>query len=543
MLRRGNRCCGRRRRWDRAAPIGDLGGAVALLLVATLVPAPGASASNTLTAPVVVELLRSGVALTGVRVEGDLRLGRAVLSHPLTCHDCHFGGDVIGARATFERPVDLDGSTFTGKVDLAGARLKRGLTAHGALFEGIVDLRGSQVTGRTDFSEGTFLAPVLAGGGPRAPHAATGDCADADFCGNVAFTLARFASLADFERTYFPKTVDFRLARFEGDAFFSQGEAGAATFTRATFRGSGDFSNFTFDSSVTFAGAEFDGPADFRVATFTGAARFDSARFARGATFLAATFPQGAGIDSFNGVESEGNLNFASATFARKADFEYMLVRGTLSFEDAVLSDAKWLFFRYASIGAFVMSVDSALIAVKHDGKPDERPEVLGLIESTAKTRGDLGQANDAHYAQQALKSADYSPPRRLLDLVFYRTIAGYFVRPLHPLLAILVPGGPGDGPPDGPPPRADVQASSRSRERRCSTARTPRSARALELLRRFGTALLETLVLIPPGGGKAAERQSRQIEVWTYRILFACALIGFANSNPTLRQMLDAVR
>ncbi len=51
------------------------------------------------------------------------------------------------------------------------------------------------------------------------------------------------------------------------------------------------------------------------------------------------------------------------------------------------------------------------------------------------------------------------------------------------------------------------------------------------------------TLALIPPGGGRAAERQSRQVEVWVYRILFACALIGFANSNPTLRQMLDAVR
>ena len=356
------------------------------------------------------------------------------------------------------------------------------------------------------------------------------------------FSLARFASLADFEKTYFPKTVDFRLARFEGDAFFSQGEAGAATFTRATFRGSGDFSNFTFDSSVTFAGAEFDGPADFRVATFTGAATFDSARFARGATFLAATFPQGAAIDSFNGVESEGNLNFASATFARKADFEYMIVRGTLSFEDAVLSDAKWLFFRYASVGAFVMSVDSALVAVKHDANPDERPQVLGLIEATAKTRGDLVKANDAHYAQQVLKSADYSPPRRLLDLVFYRTIAGYFVRPLHPLLAILC--------------LAALVTALRMARLHARTSRQeaqPRKTvlhgahaavrRALELLRRFGMALLETLVLIPPGGGRAAERQSRQIEVWTYRILFACALIGFANSNPTLRQMLDAVR
>ena len=205
MLRTGVRCCGMRRRRDRAAPIRDLGGAVALLVVATLVPAAGASASATLTltGPEFVQLLRSGQALTGVSVEGDVRLGRATLRRRSTCRDCSFAGDVIAVRATFEQPLDLDGSTFAGKVELTGARLKRGLSAHGAVFRGIVDLRHAQVTGSTDLSEATFQEPMLMGGGPEAPSPAAGRCAAVDFCGDVGFFLARFASLADFDGTVF----------------------------------------------------------------------------------------------------------------------------------------------------------------------------------------------------------------------------------------------------------------------------------------------------------------------------------------------------
>ena len=407
MLRTGVRCCGMRRRCDRAAPIRDLGGAVALLVVAVLVPAAGASASATvtLTAPEFVQLLRSGRALTGVSVEGDVRLGGATLRRRSTCRDCSFAGDVIAVHTTFEQPLDLDGSTFAGKVELTGARLKRGLSAHGAVFRGIVDLRHAQVTGSTDLSEATFHEPMLMGGGPEAPGPATGGCAAVDFCGDVGFFLARFVSLADFDGTVF-RNLDFRLARFEGDAFFSAAEADAATFRRTTFERFSDFSTFTFHRKATFEGTEFDGPADFGLVTFTNAATFAHARFATGATFLAAVFPQREVIDSFYGVESDGDLNFASAIFSRKADFENVVVKGTLSFQDANLLGAEWLYFKNTSVESFVMDVDSALVAVKHGNGTEDRPEVLSRIESSAKARGDLVRANAALYAEDVLKSS-----------------------------------------------------------------------------------------------------------------------------------------
>ena len=376
MLRRGNRCCGRRRRWDRAAPIGDLGGAVALLLVATLVPAPGASASNTLTAPVFVELLRSGVALTGVRVEGDLRLGRAVLSHPLTCHDCHFARRRDRGSRTHSSSRSISTARRSRERSISpGRRLKRGLSAHGAVFGGIVDLRGSQVTGRTDFSEATFLAPVLAGGGPRGTARGDGRVRRRRLLRQRRFSSRGLrASPTSRDRTSRrPWTSGWRASR-------ATRSSPRAKPTRRRSRGrpserSSDFSTFTFDRNATFEGRRVRRTGGLRAGDLHERRDVRTRTLRSGATFLAATFPQGAVIDSFNGVESEGNLNFASAIFARKADFENIVVRGHAVVRGRnLLSDAKWLYFRNASIGTFVMDVDSALVAVKHGKAPRSDP-------------------------------------------------------------------------------------------------------------------------------------------------------------------------
>jgi hypothetical protein len=49
----------------------------------------------------------------------------------------------------------------------------------------------------------------------------------------------------------------------------------------------------------------------------------------------------------------------------------------------------------------------------------------------------------------------------------------------------------------------------------------------------------LDTLALV--GRSKTASEGWR-LEVLAYRILLVCALVGLANSNPTLRQMIDAL-
>jgi len=126
------------------------------------------------------------------------------------------------------------------------------------------------------------------------------------------------------------------------------------------------------------------------------------------------------------------------------------------------------------------------------------------------------------------------------LDFVFYRTLAGYFVRPFRPLAALFILAAIATAFHIGRqgwrhPAPTEVEKQNRlDRQYR----------RARRMVPPFGEAYLQTLTMVVPGRGPSAdERPARWIEATVYRLLFVCALIGFANSNPTLRQMIDAVR
>jgi len=162
---------------------------------------------------------------------------------------------------------------------------------------------------------------------------------------------------------------------------------------------------------------------------------------------------------------------------------------------------------------------------------------VLELIESSAKARDDLALANDAHYRLEVLRSQHYAWPLHVLDLVFYRSVAGYLVRPVHPLVTllalVLVVSA--------------IRSSRRSRrvsgsssvQTRTFSVRRRRSFRGA--LDDYAHEVLDTVAFIAPGQGEAA--LGRRFESNVYRVLVVCALFGLANSNPTLRQMLDALR
>src|SRR5919197_1270003 len=106
-----------------------------------------------------------------------------------------------------------------------------------------------------------------------------------------------------------------------------------------------------------------------------------------------------------------------------------------VSFEDAQFPPRPSVVMADFSAVDLRMSVGTVIQSVQHD----ERRAILRLIERSAKSRGDLGTANDAHYAQEVLTSNAYPWPRRSLDFAFYRLVAGYFVRPLRPLTAFVV--------------------------------------------------------------------------------------------------------
>jgi hypothetical protein len=133
------------------------------------------------------------------------------------------------------------------------------------------------------------------------------------------------------------------------------------------------------------------------------------------------------------------------------------------------------------------------------------------------------------------LQSEHYGAVPHALDYVFYRGVGGYFVRPLRPLLVLL----------------ALVVVVSVGRELRRGQApeARPRGARVGRWLgsgRRRGAGLLanvlNTFALLGPRRGAGEPKLSERLEAFAYRLLAVCALLGLANSNPTLRQMVDTL-
>lgn len=457
--------------------------------------------------------LRAGrdVVLAGVTVTGDLGLRGAGVRAVFKCRGCTFRGDVAASDATFERTVDLSGSRFDGAVD---------------------------------FSSATFRAPTLFRVAQVGRIAAQER--PATFRRGADFSLATFEDLASFADSRFDADSGFRDTRF-ADVTFSSTTFARADFGRASFRGTASFNRATFASRATFSEADFRAGARFAQSTFRAGADFTEAQFAAGATFLHARFEPPMTSEEaarFQDVTAEGSLDFTFARFADEEATPPAETRIIAIFEGLV--GGRSLVFRNTRFGAghritmlqlqvrdLILDVD---VVPQIDDPADQRV-VLQTIEESAKARGDLGEANDAHYALLVLRSSDYSPVVRALDYVFYRGVAGYFVRPFRPLLVLL------------------ALATILSLVRFARLAATPppeHGSRLRRLWRRVSargadlvTCFLDTLSSIGRGS-RAGEGHTpgigERIEVFVYRVLVVCALLGLANSNPTLREMFDSL-
>jgi hypothetical protein len=473
------------------------------------------------------KLLARPVVPTGVHVTGDLDLSRAG-RNGITCHNCTFDGDVSAQGALVSGPVDLNGSTVGGAFDLSNATLKHGFSARGTTFERVVDLRHSSVAGPVDMSGATFLAPALFGASSGRANS---------FTGNVDFALATFQQIATFEGATFSGNLDFTLARFEGDAVFAgAGAAGVATFTRTTLSRTADFDRFMFNLGADFGAAEFGGPADFSLSMFSGPVVFDGARFASDVSFVGADFYRSKmrdGPDSFVSVHAAGGLDFALAEFDRTAVFTYANSTPVTSFTNATFGSHGLLEVSNSAFTGLQMSVGSVLRFVDDDGGRD-RERLLSVLESSAKDSGNLGLANSAHYARQVLRSRHDRWYVHILDFVFYRLSAGYFVRPRNPIAVLAALAAFFAIARTFRDERAEAARAARRQTRRTGSA-------VFRLARRFSEELIQTIGAVAPR--RAAGRGVPRNEVAAYRVLVACVLICFANSNPTLRQMLDAIR
>ena len=510
---------------------------IAGVIAMAVSPAVGHAATPSLSGDAFGVRARSGsLNLVGYRIRGDVDLPATVITHPVVCRNCTFDGSINAANARFGELVDLRGSQVNGPADLSSARF-----------------------------DNTFLAPAFG---------ATAELPLTTFSGLAVFT--------DFT------SADFSLARFQSDTVFANGSATASmVFRRATFAGATDLSYFNFRGSAIFDGTTFRGPVDASYAHFIGKASFDQVRADDDMTFRVARFYPGKSA-SFSAMKCAGDLDFAFAYFLRDMAFNDLVVGGTLSLPSVTGNGP--LFFDQISARSFQMDVGTVTTAVVSDN----RRAVLSRIEASAKARGDVAVANDAHYANQVLKSDDYGPVRHFFDYVFYRTFAGYLVRPGNPLLALLLlaavmtvwralygsgrlaaaaaalrrlPGtissllaeysprlgvhrlvaanGPraaGEENPHRSRPRSTESKSGRRQARQVARAAPSRAQQVAREAHDLLWSYFGTLALIVPGNARAEEKQARRLEVFVYRVLVACALVGLANSNPTLRDMIDAI-
>ncbi len=442
---------------------------------------------------VLAQLLKRSFVHRGVTIDGrlDFRPLESV-GHAFACRDCNFTGPVIGSDTTFERAFDV-----------GGAQLNQPVRMSRAVFEG----------------------PAVFGMPPGSRVSLFSQTSD--------FGLARFKGLATFEGTNFTGSSRFALARFEGNAIFSGGTfLASADFARVSFGGVADFRGAWFYDSASFDEGEFAGLADFALSHFFRRAAFSRARFGGTGRFFGAQFIYPAANDfSADFQQATGDMDFSSAQVGGGVTFRRASA-GRLSFARAIFFASRQAVFTDASSPNLVMDVGTVDEAVQ----PSDRIAVLGMVEASAKARNDLSVANDAHYDLASLRSDAYWWPWRMLDRGFYGGIAGYFVRPFRPMVVLLV--------------LAAILAVARTVAKSRASPRARRSVRwrwtianAGTWLHRFTTELLDGLARIGRGARDDAPSLGRRLETFTYRVLIVCAVLGFANSNPTLRQMLDALR
>ncbi len=385
----------------------------------------------------------------------------------------------VAAKLKGGRSVVARGVTLCGDLDLAGARVK-----------GLFECRGCTLSGRLLAAEAVFESTV------------------------------------DLSGTRVAELIDMQGARFERPAVFDAGPDNSP----ATFEGRVDFSLATFQELAAFSravSAAFARDAVFTQTEFDDHTAFDGATFANNGIFIGADFTS----VSFDDVRAAGSLDLTGVS-AVSASFTDT-VADSVSLRDATFSRSGIVLYRVG-----IRDIDLAVDDVAYvKGEPSA---TLKLIEQSAKNRGDLAVANDAYFEERVLASDRHGPLVHGLDAFFYRWAAGYLVRPWNPLLALLTV--------------ALVVAAIRMVWRGLRRA-TPNAAgakpswtqRAGQHMVLGGHAMLDTAGTVLPGRADVADSDSlrllHRVERFAYRALIVCALIALANSNPSLRQVLDSMR
>lgn len=565
-------------------------GLVTCLLLSGLAPAGVAAApldSSVPASDLVAEVAAGhSVDRTTIRVIGDLDLSSTDhASHVFRCTNCTFTGSFIASNVIFDRIVDLSGAEIHGRLDLSGAVFRD------AFVMAATPERASNVAGPATFTLASFAR--------RAGFEA------ASFGAAVDFRGAQFLATSSFADSEIAGPVLFDDASFKGDADFasspgapSSDGTGASTPGPPSDLDCPTGSRHAFEAPASFAEATFDGAADFRERCFGSDVTFAATHFVS-ADFGLAAFRGRAVVD---GASVTDGLSFRSALFADELSAQRMLIGGTADFDGAVFIRSLRLFrttvlglasFQEILIGGTI-EIGGAQFARLHIDLDEldhvvgeaDRERALAMIESTARADGDLGLANDAAFMGAQMRAREDSGIQQVGD-VLAREAGGYLVKPSYPARAILLllllgtavrtllqilprrPGRSGTAPPAQGSNPTDTSDQAQGHASRVGPGRKRQAATAAELLRRHGSAALKRVLdlclfvarasatslraAIRARPSDIAEGERNRLRAYlsaaiaasewlSFKVLEAVLVIGLANSNPTLKQLLEAV-
>jgi uncharacterized protein YjbI with pentapeptide repeats len=500
-----------------------------LLAVVALVPAElrlQPPPDRVVQASALVGRLASGQSVdeVGLRVEGDLSL-RSVgtVARPFRCRECIFAGTIHATDVVFNSIIDLSGSILEGDVFLTGARLEAPFVIDGTQnrrseIHGRVDLRLARFSDFASLDRTRLLGPI--------------DATSADFTSAVSFAEAEFLSDAIFDRAQFGSSTSFAGASTEG-----------LRMARTTFTGPAVFQQHIFHGDADFSGATFRDTADFTSAEFEAKALFDSVRFHRGASFRLVV----ASFASFRGAQAAGPLVLDGAIFERGLSLAGFTALDSLSLRSIHIIAKNGLELDQLSASTLLLEVPT----VDHVRGVPVQEDVLSLLEQSAKSSGDLPLANDARFRRLTLQASRQGPIYRLFDRIILREIAGYLVRPFYPLRAIvfvLLLGAAVRALPTWVR-RLRVPLLSALYPAIAHTDRLPSTNRSsfLVFLKALFASAHQAFTIRSGIDWQAEEAPTARMvamgcEWLAYKGLTAIFLLGLGNSNPTMRQIIDAV-
>lgn len=428
------------------------------------------------TAPKQIERLAaggSGVFMDCIRVSGmlDVDPPRTVVPAALVLRDSCIAGDLRARFTEFRSIVDLTNTTVTGRTDFYSSQLDRAAVFDGTTFNG------------------------------HARFAVT------DFRWAPSFYQATFADGVSFRDASFDRGADFSGAQFHRDALFDNADLSQQSrFTVAEFFSMASFTGTRFGEGSDFSAAQFHHSVDFDLSTADGDLGFQQAHF----------YGHDPDVVSFNSVLYHGAADFSDAG----------PIAGNAIFDQAViakldLGGAQPDWFGTPSRLDELRIDPPALAAIRFSGSRATKEHDLQRLESAALNADDLAAANEARVLRYGLQRSAEMPVVRQLDWAIAWGVAGYFVRPWHPALALLALFVIGVG----------IRCVANRKSRRTVRA-------FLAGLAADGRSAFRALRKILPDGATIAI----QLEVLLYTALVAVLLVNLEHVSPTIRNLVEGL-